>query len=121
MGDGILTDRRVQARLAELQVEIDARAVADLQAVLRTDFGRRFLHRVVFETCQLNTTVFFPGQDQGELPAFRDGRRSVGLRIAAECEAIASDLWDQALLAGRAEERQRTARRMQATEREDLT
>jgi hypothetical protein len=111
--EGPLSDPAVQERLRALDRRLSAIEAADLDELLRHEWGRRLYYRVTHEMCLLASGSFEPGGagDDGIrlalLTARNEGIREVGQRLAREAQAVAPDLWTRMLqerIAGLAEE-----------------
>lgn len=71
--------RAEQARTAS-----EARRIADLQAIIEMPEGRRFLNRLMLDTCHiLNGGGFMPS---GSQMYYNSGSRSVGFNIKEQIE-----------------------------------
>jgi hypothetical protein len=109
--EGHLSDPGAQERLRALDRRLDAIEAADLDELLRHDWGRRLYYRLVFEMCLLESGSFEPGIKDGIAAglhmARNEGIREVGQRLAREAQAVSPELWSRMLLeriAGLAEE-----------------
>jgi hypothetical protein len=109
--EGALSDRAVQDRLKDLGLQLEAREAADLDAILRTDFGRRWYYRMVFRLAGLESPSY---QASGQLMSYQEGRRSVGIALKNEAHAVCPELWIRMLQERLAVAEQEGARRREA-------
>lgn len=76
--DDIEKQRKATEELRALQILQDQN---DLKTILSTPAGRRVLNRILTH-CGTDLGTFTPGQ--ADMSAFKEGRRDVGLWLAAE-------------------------------------
>lgn len=87
----------------EFTERVHAEAVAQMRAFMATPAARAFVLRIIFEYCGTLTGSFTGDKTTC---VFNEGRRSIGLRLLAEVDALAPDL----LLVARREELERHER-----------
>jgi hypothetical protein len=122
--EGHLSDSGAQDRLRALERRLSAIEAADLDELLRHDWGRRFYYRITHEMGLLVSSSFEPGIKDGVAAAIHmarnEGIREFAIRLMDEAQAVAPDLWSRMLMeriAGRAEEaRQREQASSSSTE-----
>ena len=88
--EGRLSDRALQARLKDLDIKMEAEEAADLDALMRTDFGRRWFYRVVFLECKLESASYQPS---GQLMSYLEGQRSIAIILRDKAQAVCPELW----------------------------
>lgn len=119
MTEGILTDKKLQRVLEQQRRRLHEREVADLGDVLSTPAGRRWYHRLVFETCRVLQFSYDPsvkdGICAGQHQAHLDGQRSIGGLLLTEAQRHWPDLWLKTLEEAIAQDRADRAERDQAT------
>lgn len=108
---GHLSDPGVQDRLRALERKLSAIEAADLDELLRHDWGRRFYYRITHEMGLLVSASFEPGIKDGITAAIHmarnEGIREFAIRLMTEAQAVNPDLWSRMLverIAARAEE-----------------
>jgi hypothetical protein len=109
--EGVLSDRAVQDRLKEQRLQMEARDAADLDALMRTDFGRRLYYRLVFRLAGLESPSY---QASGQVMAYQEGRRSLAIVLKDEAQAVCPELWIRMLQERLAVAEQESARRREA-------
>ncbi|ENW78219.1 hypothetical protein F909_03905 [Acinetobacter sp. ANC 3929] len=72
----------------ELQREQE---VKDIESILATDFGKRFLMRLI-ERAKLYEPTYANGAQPTDF-AFLEGRREFGLFLLAEITTVSTDAW----------------------------
>ena len=88
-GRDFTQDPRKQGKLRDLQKRREEQRKADLGFVMRAPQGRRFMHGLIFDGCELFSV--YPGQDSG---IYRhEGRREVGFRLAKEIQETLPEEW----------------------------
>ena len=70
-----------QIKLAERAEDDDRK---DLEVLLKTKTGRRFLHQMIHSICHIDMPSRVPGDP--EATAFNEGARAIGLVIKSQCE-----------------------------------
>jgi len=90
MTENPLTNPRVQRRLKDLDLRVEAQDAADLDAIMRTTSGRRFMYRMVFLVGKLQARSY---DSSGQAMAFNEGRRAMALSLLNETQAICPELW----------------------------
>ena len=98
-GRDYLQDPRKQGKLRDLQTHQNDQRKADLIWVMQAPQGRRFVHEMIFNACEL--MAIYPGQDSGIYRA--EGRREVGFKLAREIQDLIPNEWTL-MLAERQEE-----------------
>lgn len=87
---GHLADPEVQARLKDLDYQVEEREAADLDAIMRTTEGRRFMYRMVFRVGGLQSPSY---DTSGQAMSYREGRRAMALILLREAQAVCPELW----------------------------
>jgi hypothetical protein len=90
MSEGPLTNPAIQKRLKALDLRTTAIEAADLDAIMRSEAGRRFMYRMVFRIGLLQARSF---DSSGQMMAFNEGRRAMALLLLAETQAVCPELW----------------------------
>lgn len=88
-----------QVRRAEIEERFRAeRDAQDLNAILSTPPGRRFLRRLLVDIAGINRSTYTNGPTgKGSDPTFLEGMRNVGLMVLAEINAVSFEKWLLAL------------------------
>lgn len=106
--EGSLSDPAIQKRLKDRGLRLEARDSADLDALMRTDFGRRWYYRLIFRIAGLESPSYQPS---GQLMAYAEGKRAIGIELRDEAHAVCPELWirmlQERLLAAEQESAQR--------------
>lgn len=122
-----LSDPVAQERERALERRLSAIEAADLDELLRHDWGRRLYYRITHELGLLASPSFEPAIKDGVCSAIHmarnEGIREFAIRLKDEALAICPDLWARMLLdriAASAEEaRQRRVARTSSTTEND--
>lgn len=86
---GPLADTSTQDKLRNRERVAQAQYRADVQEIVSSPAGRRFLYNLIFAKCGLMN--IYPLQDSG---VYRhEGRRSIGLEFAAELQEEFPEAW----------------------------
>lgn len=88
--DGRLSNPDVQRRLKDMDIKMAAREAADLDAIMSTEFGRRWFYRLVFQIAALEAASY---HNSGQAMAYQEGRRSVAIQLMQEAHAVCPELW----------------------------
>lgn len=66
-------------------IECDEQQVEDLEAILSSPTGRRFMHRLIYEVCDIEGGTFYDkvhdGVCQSQHQNVREGQRDVGIEL----------------------------------------
>jgi hypothetical protein len=96
----MLGNESVQKALRLIDRRLRAEEIADLDAVLKTPFGRRLYCRLVYELCNLEGLSFHPdikdGVCAGRHDAYYEGQRFVGRVLFQEAQQHCPELWSTA-------------------------
>lgn len=94
-------DREGQAILEAFEERRRLLELDDLDRVLKTEHGRRVLHRLVFDLGGLDRVSMNPaikdGMAMALLQARTDGRRDLAAEVRGECAVNHPDLWGLAI------------------------
>ena len=88
--DGRLSNPDLQRRLKDFHLQMEARETADLDALMRTDFGRRWYYRIVFQIGILESPSYQTG---GQGMAYQEGKRAIAIHLRDEAQAVCPELW----------------------------
>ena len=80
--EGALANEDLQNVAKEREALRDAQQKADLEVILGTPPGRRFLYRLIFEIAGTESLSYTGNAET----YFREGRRDVGLTVRAEAQ-----------------------------------
>lgn len=91
----VTDDPRKQSKLKTMQMDLRGFEVDDLGLVLRTESGRRFYYRLVYEVGGLESPVYEGGiKPNIEINmAYREGIRSVASWLKEEAQAHFPEQW----------------------------
>lgn len=87
---GPLADPKVQAELKKEESAFGELDRADLEMLLRTEWGRRMYYRLVYRLAGVDSKSF---STNGSWMAFCEGRRDVGITLRDEAMRTYPDLW----------------------------
>lgn len=111
---GITTNASAQGHLARLERQKRQRQEEDLRLVMATAVGRRLVIRLIDEVAGVWNLSFVAGY--ADATAFNDGKRSVGVVLAKEVQALVPELWTQAQAEAQADLRDEREKRDAAKE-----
>lgn len=94
MTEGPLTSPAIQKRLKALDMRTTAIEAADLDTIMRSEAGRRFMYRMVFRIGLLQARSF---DSSGQMMAYNEGRRAMALLLLSETQAVCPELWMEML------------------------
>lgn len=122
---GITANETAQQALRDREKLLAARAEADLERVLKQDWGRRFFYRLTHEYGRLVAPSYEPDIKDGVCSAIRmarnEGIREVAMRLVEQAQKHCPDLWLQMLAEAVAENQSELERSRAASERQEQT
>ena len=93
---GHLDNPAAQAALQDLEAEFQAFDDADVEELLRHDWGRRLAMRLVYALGRLDSLAPLnpaPGMTVAELTQRHEGMREVAVTIASQMKRVSRPLW----------------------------
>lgn len=77
----------------ELKVYLDEekrKLDAELEAVLSTELGRRFMYRLIMDVCAMDSSTF---SNDDRLTAYAQGKRDIGVQLKNSVIAYSKDVY----------------------------